>query len=68
MCEQLGVEYRRLSDECPLLDAANGRVVPPSIDRVVDEHFNCLLDAIGEWRKETSNVDASLLGAVFSSS
>jgi hypothetical protein len=62
MCEQSGVGYRRLSDECPLVDAATGRVVSPSADRVVDEHFNCVLDAIGEWRRVTRTSDTSLLG------
>lgn len=77
MCEQLGVQYRsfytlfsrligddfrRLSDECPLVDSSTGRVISPSTDKVVDEHFNCLLDSIGEWRRVTKTADASLLG------
>lgn len=62
MCEQLGVEYRRLSDECPLIDSSTGRVISPSTDKIVDEHFNCLLDSIGEWRRVSTSGDASLLG------
>ncbi|KAI6205215.1 hypothetical protein M3Y94_00767600 [Aphelenchoides besseyi] len=61
MCHQVGLNYRKLTDECPLVDASCGRVVSPSADRVVDEHFNCVLDAINQWRKITKGTDSSLL-------
>ncbi|KAI6217479.1 Amine oxidase [Aphelenchoides fujianensis] len=61
MCHQVNVGYRKLTDECPLLDATSGRVISASADRVVDEHFNCVLDAIGAWRKMTTSGDSSLL-------
>ncbi|KAI6173627.1 Amine oxidase [Aphelenchoides besseyi] len=61
MCHQVGLNYRKLTDECPLVDASCGRVISPSADRVVDEHFNCVLDAINQWRKITKGTDSSLL-------
>lgn len=53
--------FRLLSDECPLVDAQNGKLVSKVADRVVDEHFNCLLDVIGHWKEEGAVEDDSLL-------
>lgn len=65
MCEQIGLPYRMLSDECPLIDAHTGRLVTPIADRVVDEHFNCLLDIIGHWKNdERAAADASLYSQI----
>ncbi|TKR71681.1 hypothetical protein L596_019238 [Steinernema carpocapsae] len=60
MCEQIKSGYRPLSDECPLLDAETGELVNALDDRIVDKHFNCLLDAIGNWRNKTKDGDGSL--------
>ncbi|CAD5229111.1 unnamed protein product [Bursaphelenchus okinawaensis] len=64
LCEQTGSGYKSLSDECPLVDAGSGKTVNSAADRIVDEHFNCILDAIGEWRKVTSKGDTSLADQV----
>ncbi|KAH7720122.1 amine oxidaseflavin-containing family protein [Aphelenchoides avenae] len=61
MCHQIGVPYRPLSDECPLIDSFTGDRVKPIVDRLVDEHFNCILDAIGHWKRTSKCADASLL-------
>lgn len=53
--------FRSLSDECPLLDAVTGKLVSPLADRLADEHFNCMLDAIGQWKRNTKSGDCSLL-------
>lgn len=54
-----------MTDECPLLDSCTGRIVTPVADRLVDEHFNCLLDAIGQWKRTTKSIDLSLMGNFF---
>lgn len=65
MCEQIDHTYRLLSDACPLLDAKRGRLVRPVADRIVDEHFNCLLDIIGHWKnEENARNDVSLLSQI----
>ncbi|CAD5234884.1 unnamed protein product [Bursaphelenchus xylophilus] len=64
LCEQSGVKYKSLTDDCPLVDAGTGSTVNPSADRIVDEHFNCILDAVGEWRKVTRKADTSLADRV----
>uniref|UniRef100_A0AC34QM09 SWIRM domain-containing protein n=1 Tax=Panagrolaimus sp. JU765 TaxID=591449 RepID=A0AC34QM09_9BILA len=62
MCEQLKIPYRPLGDECPLIDSFVGRPVNPSADRLTDEHFNAILDAIGQWKLVTKTGDISLMG------
>uniref|UniRef100_A0A914E8P1 Amine oxidase n=1 Tax=Acrobeloides nanus TaxID=290746 RepID=A0A914E8P1_9BILA len=61
MCEQSGTPYRPLSDACPLIDGITGRIATPLADKLVDEHFNCILDGIGEWKSKTKSIDISLL-------
>ena len=51
-----------MSDACPLIDGITGRIATPLADKLVDEHFNCILDGIGEWKSKTKSIDISLLG------
>uniref|UniRef100_A0A0N5BXI1 SWIRM domain-containing protein n=1 Tax=Strongyloides papillosus TaxID=174720 RepID=A0A0N5BXI1_STREA len=56
---QLGILYKPLDDYCPLVDSVNGGVVDILADRISDEHYSCLLDAISDWKKTTKE-DVSL--------
>ncbi|KAI1724406.1 flavin containing amine oxidoreductase domain-containing protein [Ditylenchus destructor] len=38
--------------------------VSPLADRLLDEHFNCMLDAIGQWKRDTKSSDNSLLSNI----
>uniref|UniRef100_A0A7E4VMY5 mannose-6-phosphate isomerase n=3 Tax=Panagrellus redivivus TaxID=6233 RepID=A0A7E4VMY5_PANRE len=64
MCEQAGVPYRPLKDECPLIDSFSGRLVNQAADRITDEHFNSILDAIGQWKLVSRSADLSLMEQV----
>uniref|UniRef100_A0A914Z866 Amine oxidase domain-containing protein n=1 Tax=Panagrolaimus superbus TaxID=310955 RepID=A0A914Z866_9BILA len=61
MCEQAKVKYRPLGDDCPLIDSCIGRHVNAAADRLTDEHFNSILDAIGQWKLKSKNGDISLM-------
>lgn len=52
LCMQSGVKYKPLSEECPLIFAQSGQVVPIKTDKRVDFHFNAMLDAVEDWRKD----------------
>ena len=62
MCKQAEVPFRPLKDECPLIDSFVGKHVSSAADRLTDEHFNSILDAIGQWKLVTKNGDISLMG------
>ncbi|KAE9548359.1 hypothetical protein FO519_008434 [Halicephalobus sp. NKZ332] len=61
MCKQSDVIFRPLKDECPLIDSFVGKHVSSAADRLTDEHFNSILDAIGQWKMTTKNGDISLM-------
>lgn len=49
-----------IGDKCDLLEE-DGKVVDMEADERGDFHFNALLDAVADWRKQTE-VDCSLGG------
>ena len=49
-----------IGDKCDLLEE-NGKVVDMETDERGDFHFNALLDAVADWRKQTK-IDCSLGG------
>lgn len=48
------------------MDSETGKMVTPMADRLVDEHFNCMLDGVGQWKRTTRTADASLMGWILS--
>ncbi|PAV58279.1 hypothetical protein WR25_02203 [Diploscapter pachys] len=62
MCEQLGVNYRTVGHYCPLVDAKLGRLVDPKVDRMAEEHFNCVLDGLFHGKTHTKGEDRNLYG------
>lgn len=46
------------------MDSVTGKLVTPLGDRLADEHFNCMLDAIGQWKRNTKSGDCSLLSKI----
>uniref|UniRef100_A0A0N4ZE34 SWIRM domain-containing protein n=1 Tax=Parastrongyloides trichosuri TaxID=131310 RepID=A0A0N4ZE34_PARTI len=56
---QLNILYKALDDYCPLVDSVRGGVVDILADRISDEHYSCILDAISKW-KETAKDDVTL--------
>ncbi|XP_077989973.1 lysine-specific histone demethylase 2-like [Glandiceps talaboti] len=51
MCHQVGAKMRKMVDKCELFQET-GRVTDRRLDRRVDFHFNAMLDAVAEWRKD----------------
>ena len=59
-CLQCGLVMKCIGDKCDLVEE-NGKVVDMETDERGDFHFNALLDAVAEWRKQTET-DCSLGG------
>ncbi|XP_072175827.1 lysine-specific histone demethylase 2-like [Diadema setosum] len=51
MCEQGGFKMRKMHERCDLL-TVGGAVTDTHTDKRVEFHFNAMLDAIAEWRKD----------------
>ncbi|CAI4223471.1 unnamed protein product [Auanema sp. JU1783] len=65
MCKQIGVNYRIVDGTCPMIDGQLGNAIDPKVDRLVEEHFDCILDALFTWKSSSSTPrDASLEGKV----
>ena len=56
--KQCGLVMKCIGDKCDLVEE-NGKVVDMEADERGDFHFNALLDAVAEWRKQTET-DCSL--------
>uniref|UniRef100_A0A671MBB0 [histone-H3]-N(6),N(6)-dimethyl-L-lysine(4) FAD-dependent demethylase n=1 Tax=Sinocyclocheilus anshuiensis TaxID=1608454 RepID=A0A671MBB0_9TELE len=63
MCEQLGLRMHTLGVRCELIQEG-GRVTDTALDKRMDFHFNAVLDAVSEWRKDKSQSQDAPLGAV----
>uniref|UniRef100_A0A9J7ZJN9 [histone-H3]-N(6),N(6)-dimethyl-L-lysine(4) FAD-dependent demethylase n=1 Tax=Cyprinus carpio carpio TaxID=630221 RepID=A0A9J7ZJN9_CYPCA len=61
MCEQLGLRMHTLGVRCELIQEG-GRVTDPALDKRMDFHFNAVLDAVSEWRKDKSQSQDAPLG------
>uniref|UniRef100_A0A8C2JJ23 Lysine demethylase 1B n=1 Tax=Cyprinus carpio TaxID=7962 RepID=A0A8C2JJ23_CYPCA len=61
MCEQLGLRMHTLGVRCELIQEG-GRVTDPALDKRMDFHFNAVLDAVSEWRKDKSLSQDAPLG------
>ncbi|KAK7139656.1 hypothetical protein R3I93_016709 [Phoxinus phoxinus] len=61
MCEQLGLQMHRLGVRCELIQDG-GLVTDPALDKRMDFHFNAVLDAVSEWRKDKPQSQDAPLG------
>ncbi|XP_067268067.1 lysine-specific histone demethylase 2 isoform X3 [Chanodichthys erythropterus] len=61
MCEQLGLRMHTLGVRCELIQEG-GRVTDPALDKRMDFHFNAVLDAVSDWRKDKSQSQDAPLG------
>ncbi|VDM57743.1 unnamed protein product [Angiostrongylus costaricensis] len=62
MCNQANISYRPLHRECAMMDSVLGKVMNHRVDRIADEHWNCIHDILGHWRSHTKGPDRSLMG------
>lgn len=61
MCEQLGMRMHKLGMRCELIQEG-GHITDPAVDKRMDFHFNAVLDAVSEWRKDKSQCHDAPLG------
>ncbi|XP_051948616.1 lysine-specific histone demethylase 2 [Xyrauchen texanus] len=61
MCEQLGLKMHTLGVRCELIQEG-GRVTDLAVDKQMDFHFNAVLDAVSEWRKDKPQSQDAPLG------
>ncbi|XP_078584819.1 lysine-specific histone demethylase 2-like [Branchiostoma floridae x Branchiostoma japonicum] len=61
MCEQAGLKMRKMTDRCELFEES-GEAAESSMDKRTDFHFNAMLDAVAEWRKDQDNTQDVPLG------
>lgn len=62
LCEQSGLTMHHIGSKCDLL-MEDGKCVDSSIDSKVEFHFNTLLDAIADQKRDPPNNDKSLEGS-----
>ncbi|RXN13441.1 lysine-specific histone demethylase 1B [Labeo rohita] len=58
---QLGLRMHKLGVRCELIQEG-GHVTDPALDKRMDFHFNAVLDAVSEWRKDKSQSQDAPLG------
>ncbi|XP_039520072.1 lysine-specific histone demethylase 1B isoform X1 [Pimephales promelas] len=61
LCVQLGLPMHRLGARCELIQDG-GLVTDPALDKRMDFHFNAVLDAVSEWRKDKPQSQDAPLG------
>ncbi|KJH44687.1 hypothetical protein DICVIV_09294 [Dictyocaulus viviparus] len=64
MCHQANIAYRPLHRECAMMDSVLGKVMNHRIDRIADEHWNCIHDILAHWRTHSKRPDHSLMGEI----
>ncbi|RCN42581.1 hypothetical protein ANCCAN_11442 [Ancylostoma caninum] len=62
MCHQANIAYRPLHRECAMMDSGTGKVLDHKVDRIAEEHWNCIHDILGHWRSRTKGPDRCLMG------
>uniref|UniRef100_A0AC35UDX6 SWIRM domain-containing protein n=1 Tax=Rhabditophanes sp. KR3021 TaxID=114890 RepID=A0AC35UDX6_9BILA len=50
---QLNIPSKHLTDYCPLLDSVKGNEIKRYDDKISEEHYSCILDAVKAWTKVT---------------
>lgn len=65
-CVKLDVRMHKLGVRCELIQEG-GHMTDSAVDKRMDFHFNAVLDAVSEWRKDKSQYQDSPLGGEISS-